>query len=304
MNTDTLDTPAMPLAPAAPLPATRLLLWLIRRELWENRAIVLAPLVAAGVVLFACLIGSTHVPAELFKDLAAGSRLEQGAGAVKLYGFAALVVLITGVLVAVFYCLDALYGERRDRSILFWKSLPLSDTLTVLSKALTALLVLPLISIAVTLVLQILLLLLCSATLAAHGISAAPLWNAAVLPQVMQMVVYGVLAQALWYAPVAAWLLLVSGWAKRTPILWAVLPPLALCLVERIALGTRYLATLLAYRLAGAESDAFTPRGFDQLLDQPAPLHYLATPGLWLGLLVAAGLLGAAVWLRRGREPI
>ena len=58
-----------------------------------------------------------------------------------------------------FYCLDALYGERRDRSILFWKSLPVSDLTTVLSKASIPIVVLPLLTFAVTVATQLIMLL-------------------------------------------------------------------------------------------------------------------------------------------------
>ncbi len=128
----------------------------------------------------------------------------------------------TGI-VAMFYCLDALYGERRDRSILFWKSLPVSDLTTVLAKASIPLLILPLLTIAITVVTFWIMLLLSAPALLANGISVATVWSHVGLWQISQGLVFHLLAvHALWYAPIYCWWLLVSAWAKRTPILWAV----------------------------------------------------------------------------------
>ena len=66
--------------------------------------------------------------------------------------------MLTAFLVGVFYCLDALHGERRDRSILFWKSLPVSDLTTVLAKASVPCRVLPPRAFALALATQLMLL--------------------------------------------------------------------------------------------------------------------------------------------------
>jgi len=105
------------------------------------------------------------------------------------------------------------------------------------------------------------------------------------------------------------WLLLVSGWAKRTVFLWAVLPPLALSIVEKIAFGTTHLASLLKYRMTGWLDAAFdfASPGRDATagpLAELTPLDFLSTPGLWIGLVVAAALLIAAIRMRRSQDPI
>ena len=147
MNTPSNAVPESPLdsqviAPAA-MPATRPLYWSVRRELWENRSIYVAPLAVAAVILFGFLISTIHLPdrmrARLLLDPA-----KQRAAIQMPYDAAAFLILLTAFIVGVFYCLDALHGERRDRSILFWKSLPVSDLTTVLSKAGVPLMVLPL----------------------------------------------------------------------------------------------------------------------------------------------------------------
>jgi ABC-2 type transport system permease protein len=109
-----------------------------------------------------------------------------------------------------------------------------------------------------------------------------------------------------WYAPIYCWLLLVSAWARRAPILWATLPLLAIGIVEKIAFNTSYFAALLQYRFAGGpEGDTFTAtRASMDPLTHLHPGQFLLSPGLWIGFAVAAAFLAAAVRLRRYRDPI
>ena len=152
----------------------------------------------------------------------------------------------TAILMSVFYCAEALHGERRDRSILFWKSLPVSDVTTVLVKASIPLLILPVLVSAVTAVMYLLMLLLSSVVLLATGGNVAKLW--AQLP-ILQMSLLAALspltAHALWPAPFYCWLLLVSAWARRAAFLWAFLPPITIMVVEKIAFNTTYFANML-----------------------------------------------------------
>ena len=132
----------------------------------------------------------------------------------------------TALIVGIFYSLDALYGERRDRSILFWKSLPVSDLTTVLSKLTIPLVVLPLLSFAISLATQFIMLLLSSVILLGSGVSIATLWTEVSFFHVSLVLLYHLLTvHGLWYAPIYGWLLLVSAWAPRAPFIWAVLPP-------------------------------------------------------------------------------
>ena len=132
-----LTTPATAIVPARPF------FWSVRRELWENRSIYVAPLIVAAVVLFGSLVGSFHLPDR--RRLAMLLDPAHRRAAIEMpYDIAAMIIILTAFVVGVFYCLDALYGERRERSILFWKSLPVSDLTTVLSKATIPLVILPL----------------------------------------------------------------------------------------------------------------------------------------------------------------
>lgn len=291
--------------PPAALPATRPLYWSVRRELWENRSIYIAPLIAAGVVLFGFSLSAIHLPQHRLDALALDPARQ--AVAISLpYDFAAMAIILTSLIVGAFYCLGALHNERRDRSILFWKSLPVSDLTTVLSKASIPLVVLPLIVFAVVLATQLIMLTLSTVILLANGMDAATTWTRLPLFQMWWVLLYGLAVLALWYAPIWGWLLLVSGWARRAPFLWAVLPPLALCVVEKIAFDTGNFASVLSYRLGGF-ADAFTVRAHGKVPLEPLPqidaARFLSTPGLWAGLAVAAAFLAAAVWQRRYREP-
>jgi ABC-2 type transport system permease protein len=288
----------------APAP-TRPLFWSVRRELWENRALYVAPLVAALVFLFGYAISTITLPRRV-RAMAALDPAQQTAALAMPYSAAATLIILTAYLVAVFYCLDALYGERRDRSILFWKSLPVSDLETVLAKASIPLVVLPALVFAIALATQLAMLLLSTLVLLASGLGVATLW--ARLFEMTPVLLYGLAVHALWHAPLYAWLLLVSSWARRMPFLWAVLPPLALGAFEKVAFQTSYVCSLLQYRVTGAMGEAFSARtgahGLVIRLSGLDPLRFLSSPGLWIGLLAAGVLLAVAARMRRYREPI
>jgi ABC-2 type transport system permease protein len=278
--------------------------WSIRRELWENRSIYIAPLVVAICVLFGFMISTIGMPqrrrALLLLDLA-----QQRAVIAKPYDVAAIVLIMTAFLVGVFYCIDALHGERRDRSILFWKSLPVSDRTIVLSKASIPLVVLPLLIFAIIVATQLIMLLLTSLVLLTSGL-AGTTWTRFNLLQQSLILLYGLIALALWHAPIYGWLLLVSGWAKRAIFLWAVLPFVAVSVLEKIAFNSSHFGNMLKHRFMGfaSEAFAFNARGTVASITELTPGRFLSTPGLWVGLVVAAAFLAAAVLLRRYREPI
>ena len=290
------------ISPAA-TPATRLMYWSIRRELWESRSIYLAPLVVAAVFLFGFMISTIHLPQRLRAALALDP-MQQHKLIEQPYTIAALVIMGTTFLVAVFYCLDALHGERRDRSILFWKSLPVSDLITVVSKASIPLLVLPLLTFAITVVTQFIMLLLSTVVLLGSGLSVSTLWSHVSLFQMSLALFYHLLVvHGLWYAPIFGWLLLVSAWARRAVFLWAALPPLAIGVVEKIAFNTSHFAAMLGH-LIGGRAPGPASTGDSMSMGALATGYSLSAPSFWVGLAFAAACLAAAVRLRRNREPI
>ena len=309
MNTQSNAVPESPLDSQAVTPATmtspRPLYWSIRRELWENRSIYIAPLVVAAVQVLGFAI-STIGLAERRRAVLLLDPERQRAQIELPYDIMAIMMILIVFIVGVFYCLDALHGERRDRSILFWKSLPVSDLTTVLSKASIPLVVLPLLAFAITICVQLIMLLITSANLLMHGVSPATTWAHFPVFQNWLVLLYGLVAIALWHAPIYGWLLLVSGWARRAIFLWAVLPFIAIEILEKIAFNTSYLASVLKDRLIGFAADAFAfgADGTVDTLAQLTPEKFLSTPGLWIGLAVAAAFLAAAIRMRRYREPI
>jgi ABC-2 type transport system permease protein len=285
------------------IPASRRLYWSVRRELWENRAIYIAPLAVAALFLVGFLISAIHPPAQM-RDAMALDPMRHQELVEQPYTFAAFFLMGISFIVAVFYCLDALYGERRDRSILFWKSLPVSDLTTVLAKASIPILILPLVTFAITIVTQWIMLLLSSAVLLARGQSVATLWSHLPLFQMSLMLLFHLVAiHGLQFAPIYCWMLLVSGWARRAPLLWAVLPPLTIGVAEKIAFNTSHFAALLGYLLGGGP-EIVTGKMQMLPLTPLAVGEFFINPGLWIGLAVAAAFLAAAVRLRRYREPI
>jgi ABC-2 type transport system permease protein len=304
MQTDAMSPIESRVAPAV-IPQSRRLYWSVKRELWENRWLYLAPLAVAALFLAAFLISAIHPPRHMHVESTLSSSqpqepLEQP------YTIAALFMMGTTFIVAAFYCLDALYGERRDRSILFWKSLPVSDLTTVLAKATIPLVFLPLLTFAIIVVTQLIMVVLSSAVMLARGQSVSTLWTHLPFFQMSLGLLFHLVAiHSLWYAPIYCWLLLVSGWARRAPFLWAVLPLIAIAVVEKIAFNTSYFAAMLGNRFGGGESAGFTEGRMAM-----APLAHLGlgsfflSPGLWIGLTVAAAFLAVAVRLRRYREPI
>jgi ABC-2 type transport system permease protein len=280
--------------------------WSVRRELWENRSVYLAPLGVAAFVAVGLAIHGATMPSHLPGMLGTEPTRPEAASA--LYRGMALLMLGAAFLVAAFYCMDALSGERRDRSILFWKSLPVSDRTTVLAKAIVPLVILPAVTLAAIVATQLLWMLISTAFLLMEGHGVALLWREMRLFRMWLALPWTVVAVALWHAPIYAFLLLVSGWARRTAALWAVLPVFALALLEKLTMDTSHVASLVSYRLFGWYGEAFavTPRQrvwYDALAPL-APGKFLSTPGLWMGLAFAAVCLAAAVRLRRQREPV
>jgi ABC-2 type transport system permease protein len=302
---DTFD--AQRIAPAATSPA-RIFYWSVRRELWENRSIYVAPLAVGAVFLLGFVLSLIHFPAKMRAALAVAplqQHLQQHPLIEQPYTFAELLIMATALLVAVFCCLDALHGERRDRSILFWKSLPVSDLTTVLSKASIPILILPLLAFAITVVMKVIMLLLSSAVLQASGLSAATLWAHVPLLRTSGMLFYHlVVFHGLWYAPIYAWLLLVSAWARRFAFLWAALPLIAIGLVEKVAFNTKHFATLLEYRVDGGPNAPVLTGGMSAHSSTLGLAGFLVSPGMLIGLAIAAAFLAAAVRVRRYQGPI
>jgi ABC-2 type transport system permease protein len=288
------------------LTAVRSMYWSIRRELWESRSIYIAPSAAAVVFLLGFLISMVRLPQKM-RALSALDPAHQREAIAMPYDMVAGLLMLTAMIVGMFYCLGALQGERRDRSILFWKSLPVSDLTTVLSKASIPFVVLPLLTFAITVATQWIMLLLSTVVLWANGLNATTLWTRLSFFQMSLYLLYHlVTVHALWQAPIYGWLLLTSAWARRAAFLWAALPLLAIGAVERLVFNTRDFAAVLENRLTGGGAEALTMPGTFPMnpMTYLTPGTYLSSSGLWIGPVFTALCLAAAVRLRRYRGPI
>ncbi len=294
--------------PPKPMSVPRPLYWSIRRELWENRSIYMAPVIVEAVFLFGYLLSMFTLPRRINAVLAASAAKQQTV-ITGPFSAAAFLMIVTAFLVGVFYCLDALQGERRDRSILFWKSLPVSDRTTVLAKASIPLFILPMLVFTIAMTARMIMAVLSTVVLLGNTRSVATFWTHMHFFQSSIALLYGVIAITLWHAPVYAWLLLISGWAKRAAVLWAILPFLAIGAFERMLFSTSYFMHALGFRMTGwfKTGFVFPPKGSQAVMDPLAhltPGRFLSSPSLWFGLIFAALFLTAAVRLRRNKEPI
>jgi ABC-2 type transport system permease protein len=308
-------------AAAAHLPASTVaqrsmlqtMIVLIRREFWEHRSLWIAPaIVGVLLVLTALPIGHVHfgIDPEEYSDV--DRRL--GVFTLLVWGQALPQYLVMAIVVS-FYLLDCLYSERKDRSILFWKSLPVSDASTVLSKLLVGLVVVPLGVFALAMVTSILFQMIWAVRSAAGSVPPiAVAWDTVAWLKVQGLMLYGLVISILWYSPLAAFLLLISAWARKNVFLWATLPPIILIIAEKWAFGTRYFVGLMRYRTWGIWEALLVPGVTAKRFDHPhvvslADLFDNITMGkaflnidLWLGVAVTVALVFAATRIRRYRD--
>jgi ABC-2 type transport system permease protein len=298
--------------------------WLIRREFWENRAIWLVPVVIAGLLLLGAAFGHVQFGGDLFRPDGPGGGVP---AQVSLYAISGVVTSMFLIIMSVYsgwYLLDCLYADRKDRSILFWKSLPISDAETVLVKLLLGLIVIPLVYFViadVTVLCMALTLSLRTGAWAASG-----LWHPSLWLQTQGFWLYTIVTLAVWFLPVAGWLMLISAWANRAVILWSVLPPLAIFIGERWMFGTYYFGRELLDRLGagyarhafnvseGGDSwrtEVFHQDGGDKTVTYPISLWHMLDPvgffgsaATWIGVAVGVVLVVAAIQLRSRRAEI
>jgi len=313
--------------------------WLVKRELWEHRGGFLwTPIIVGGVFLllnlmgiitgevmggrhgFNITLGSSNNMNLLARALDQQSMATVGAGLdMVMYSPTMIIGMVLGFVVF-FYCLGALYDDRRDRSLLFWKSLPISDTATVLSKVVAATVVAPLIAIIVGTLTGILMLLMFAIALSLHGVSVWHLLTLSHPFQVIANLVGSIPLYVVWALPTVGWLLLCSAWSRSKPFLWAVVLPVAVGIVIGWfnLLGTvdvqnswywRHVVgrVLLSVFPGGWLTQVQNIGGDDpaEVLSSLGVMHtyaVLGSPNIWIGVAAAAAMLAGAIWFRRWRD--
>jgi len=338
--------------PTARITAARRFGWLLRREFWEHRGGFLwAPLVAgaASLVLSAMGIalamvaargkfrGDTEITLHDGTSVSINgldlNMLTSRMGHEELArlgdGIDLTLIMASGwpflvlAFVVFFYCLGALYDERRDRSVLFWKSLPLSDGETVLSKVASAVLVAPLLATIASILTMFGFLVLVSLVVLFYGGNPVTLlWGPASPLLLSLQYLAAIPVYALWALPTVGWLLLCSSWARSKPFLWAVvLPLLAGILVAWLeflgvlgdvtwpffrnvvlrALTSIFPMTFMDFEYL-RDVDFSLPGAARQLMSPAGVYRNLASVDLWGGVLAGAAMIFAAVRLRRWRD--
>jgi len=311
------------------------MIWLIRREVWENRSLWIAPLVVAGIILVIAAFGGVHVGNG--NDVSLGWNSGSGAHmsdqdresirsamataplskkqiiyAITLSTFTA-VQLFTMIIVLFFYLLDSLLAERKDRSILFWKSLPVSDSEVVLSKLLTAAVVTPVFVLLVSSALQVLFAGVWSMRFSGSVLGDALMaWDGPTWLKIQASFLLLLASAILWYLPILTYLMVVSVWARRNAFLWAVLPPVSILAIEGLILQSHNFGNFLGRRFIGMfqilqassgkmfgdENEGIVTVG-EVLNSVTAVFTHYET---WAGVLAAAAMIFAAIRIRRYRD--
>ncbi len=280
--------------------------WLIRREFWENRAIWMIPAVFGGLLLLAALFGQVSIPR------LTSPRESEEAAAAFLVVVGAMFYLVMGVY-STWYLLDCLYTDRRDRSILFWKSLPISDANTVLCKLLVGMIIVPLVYFAAADATALIAAFILS--IRARASIGSSLWNGDVWLGVQVLWMYAIVTTAVWYLPVAGWLMLVSAYAKRAVMLWAVLPPLLLYILERGFFGTHTVGRIIASVSFKGLGPNYTWTHDGSVVDNAGssvptvwqminPSGFFTSAEVWIGAAIGIALIVVAIQLRMRRSEI
>ncbi len=300
---------------------------LVQREIWEHRAIWITPaavalvltFVAIAIVIMASAFGEAFNPEiERIADATIPDSIRRAALAGVMVGntFAFLMAMW---FLMIFYCLDSLYAERKDRSILFWRSLPITDSETVISKLLTAVLAIPAATMVAVMVSQLLNLVILSIWLAMEGVNPIRfVWSVAPLFDTWAAVLIVLLAIPLWMAPLLGWFLFISAWTKRGPLLRALLPIAILPILEYIVFKSWHLGKAIVERLSFESMPIFDIADFasrfddddlHSLIEEGASLtsllsvpRFLASVEVWVGMVVCGLFVTAAIYVRRYRD--
>ena len=296
---------------------------LVRRELWEHRSIWLTPIVIASVVTLGTLTALVFA-GEFAKELdlaifgaqnIAGDTERKAVLTGFFVGSSWLFLLGLGIL-TIFYALDSLYAERKDKSILFWRSLPVTDAETVIAKLLTAVVLIPTVAIVGIIATHIINLIVTSIWVSMKGGDAGLLiWGAVPLLDNWLATAITVFATAIWMSPFIGWFLFVSAYTKRSPLLMAFLPLVLIPMIEGIFFRSANFAEAVWGRGAkiplfvGIDLETFFDEAHARFDDEMVSLlahldigQFVTSVDTWLGIIVCGLLITAAIYVRRFRD--
>lgn len=319
---------------------------LLRREFWEHKGgFFWAPIWAGGISLLLTLLGLIAAEMALRKSSSSGFKLngevmingldlsaltsqmnagdlEKFANSVSMSAMSAMIwpMLVLGFVVF-FYCLGSLFDERQNRSVLFWKSLPVSDRDTVLSKVASALVVAPAMAMAVGIACMIGFLLILSMFVLFHGGNPFTLlWSPSNLLANAGVAIAALPLYALWALPSVGWLLLCSVWARSKPFLWALAIPVFagvfiswFDLMNAFDLNSGWFwKNVVAHLLGGVFPGTWMHVIDDGLLTRMPPTSHVAVLRamysvlgawqLWVGVVAGIAMIAASIRLRRWRD--
>jgi len=304
---------------------------LLKRETWEHPSFYIAPIVIMAIIILGALggyvqgVGGTIGFKNLVTSLEVVAEPARSGVIFATFVGIAITFLIVQAFIIFFYLLDSLYSERKQRHILFWKSLPVSDTETVISKVLTATFVIPLFFLAGIIITKVVFLAISSIFIWVGGGSAMDLlWKPAPIFSDLGVSIYGIFTAGLWMLPFTGWLLLLSSLTKRAhPFIWAVLVPIFLTIIEKLVFGTEKFINMIGEYLGlyfpiayGVDDHGttfnisindiedlnklnFDDFSFNSLTN---PIEFITSSQLWLGISIGVLFIIAAIYVRRYRD--
>lgn len=308
---------------------------LLEREYWEHRGAFLKTPVIIGIVMSLILVLIYFTTDRFDLKMNGGQLTEFGANSISsvdpkdiqlgldifMLGSASLYHIVL-FFILFFFMLGSLYDDRKDGSILFWKSLPVSDTQTVLSKLVTATVVAPLIFVGGLIFSHLLFFTLLSVILLLNGVNPFTiLWANVNFFSNWGAFIFGCMMQALWALPIYGWILLSSSFSKRRPFLLAVFVPImvgfiwywynALVNLDVFQGGVwKTIGIVMAKAVTPFTSGlGFTPESFDFDATEQSGTEVIASmmngfanPNLYYGFIFAAIAVGLAIYVRRFRN--
>ena len=288
---------------------------MIVREIQEHKvAFVYAPFFVSIILCFviaSVYFGGTNIQTDQFnfsteyydeeirqamQSVSSVSRIDIVRTGLLVLGFPILLTVGFGLLA---YSLSTFADERKDRSLIFWRSLPVSDLTTVLSKVLIVTLIVPLMVIPYIILLQLVAMTSASIFFATNDIvSFGWLWGSYIITDWFR-IIFSLWAQALWSLPLFLWLMLAGTYAAR-PIAGAIVPPVILIVLEGVIFKTNLVLEFIENRIGfWSRSDSF-PKEYQEIrvVDISDILLLFSTQAFWIGILASVILVAGIVYVR------